>query len=382
MLAGTESFANRSIQPPEDSAHAIRLLLIASHGGAATPDLTDFARWYHERMEVTGAEMARRRHGRSDPSWRKALNPYAIEFFSVGLLNRIGIRTAPARICSGDEARRLGPEFVVKVMEPYVVPSYAGAPGMVDVIKSAATASVFGLEVVHVLKFRRSRLQRLERAGRWALVVEVIHDSASMDFIARQLLPESNARDQIQAAMSECGSRLALGKMPFDEFFAQAIGKSCLPADELFSGFRPSPEELRTIEAAICVTGEKYLRILAARVFLGISAGHFGNVLCTRAGELFSIDHVSGRIEKGDDLEVLFKFVNHDSLVFHILCEIANLTEDDIRGAVAAIPNHSACASTDEILNYFVERLTLFRELCATPQPEEPEDVPLAVGAS
>jgi hypothetical protein len=370
MLAGIESFGRTSSQGSEDSAHAIRLLLIASHGSATIPDLSDFMCWYQERMEITSH--TRRTDGKSDP---KALNPYAIEFFSCAILNRLGVRTAPARICTKGEARTLGPEFIVKVMtNPCATAPYSGVPGAVDVM-DAVCAGVFGVDV-RVLKFARARA--MLGAGH-ALVVEVIPDSASMDFIARKLLPQSNARNQLQTVMSECGSRLALGKMPFDEFFAQALGKSCLPADELFSRFRPSSEELRTIESAISVTGEKYLRILAARVLLGISAGHFGNVLCTRGGELVSIDHVSGRIERGDDLETLFRFVNRDSLVFQILCEIANLTEDDIRGAVAAISSHPVCGSTDGIVDYFDERLKLFRELCSTAQPE---DIPVAVGAS
>ena len=156
----------------------------------------------------------------------------------------------------------------------------------------------------------------------------------------------------------------------FDELFAKIIGKTCPPADQLFARFDPSPEELKVIESSVSVVGRAYLKILATRIFLGVSSGHFSNVLVKKDGELVSLDHVSGKFEPGDDLEMLFRFVSNDSLVFEVLCEIAKLTEGDIRAAVAGIPKHEACGSTDGLADYFVGRLKLFQKLCSAPQPK------------
>ncbi len=355
---------------PEDSAHAIFLLLIASHGRVS--DLADFTPWYKQRVRLSETS-------------GKAFNPYAIEFFSAAVLNRLGIRTAPARICSKDEACSLGPEFIVKITEladaaTSYCASYSGAPEMIDAIDHAG-AMALGVNV-RVLKFARREClaRRLERAGRWVLVVEIIRDAASLDFVSRKLLPESNAKNQIEAVMRDCGLGFAKCKSLVSESLAEIIGKSCPPADELFADFHPSPEQLCRIESVICVTGEAYLKILAARVLLGISCAHFGNVLATKTGELVSIDHVSGRLENGDDLRMLLKFVAHDSLVFRILCEIAEtLSEEDIRAAVAAIPDYPACGSNAGISEYFAKRLRLFQNLCASWQREA---VPLTVGTS
>jgi hypothetical protein len=66
----------------------------------------------------------------------------------------------------------------------------------------------------------------------------------------------------------------------------------------------------------MALDGKSYLTICAARVFIGCSAPHFGNVLVTKAGELVSIDHCRGYFEKGDDLRELFYFVSGSFLLF------------------------------------------------------------------
>jgi len=108
-----------------------------------------------------------------------------------------------------------------------------------------------------------------------------------------------------------------------------------------------------------------YLRICAARVFIGCSAPHFGNVLVTKKGELISIDHARGFFEKGDDLRELFYFVNRRSEAFKVLAGVNGLTEKDICESVAEVPHHPACGSTAGFADYYCKRLNLWKELHA-----------------
>ena len=169
--------------PSEDSVHAIFLLLLASYQRTATkPNLDDFMVWFGNRVKVSIEQSQGALQGKTNPAWRREINPFAIEFFSQEILDWCGISTAPAIICSREQARALGPEFVLKTSfdHSYAVPKYVGR----DVFETVA-ASILG---VHPLVFQGARQYAMERSGRWVLAVRIIPDAASMDFISRKLL--------------------------------------------------------------------------------------------------------------------------------------------------------------------------------------------------
>ncbi len=263
------------------------------------------------------------------------MNPFAAEFVAQGILRRLGIRTASSQICSAGEARVLPTDFVVK----------SG-----------------GERPAQGLNWNCANVNRSIRSG-WCLVSQIVPDSASLDFIARKILPSHSARNKVVAMLAKCAADHATKDRRFEELIAQALGKTCEPADKFFSGFNPTPEECDCIGRAMALDGEKYLRICAGRVFVGCSAPHFGNVLATKGGDLVSIDHARACFEDGQDLEMLFRFVRRDSLAFRILGEVAVLTADDIRAAVAEVPKHRACGSTDRLAEYYERRVQLWKSL-------------------
>jgi len=172
--------------------------------------------------------------------------------------------------------------------------------------------------------------------------------------------------------MHDLSTGIVGDKAALDAEFANLIGKSCESADMLYGSFNPTEVELRAIEKEIALDSEQYLRICAARIFLGCSAPHYANVLVTRRSELISIDHVAAALESGDDLGMLFKFVKRDSLAFHILGEISALTADDIRAAVSEIPKHRACGSISGLTEYFLRRLELWKALHSGRKDNQP----------
>jgi hypothetical protein len=364
----------------EDSAHAIFTLVMTSHVGAGALKLpmdlnSDFMPWCNARalsevpnnfrpetghrrefaaifrsygMKLAPATVADRREG---------MNPFAAEFIAQGILRKLGIRTASSRICSAREARALPPDFVVKSA------GNRPAQGLNWNCADVATSIRFG----------------------WCLASQIVPDTASLDYIARTMLPSHSARNKVVAMLAKCAADHATKDRQFEELIAQALGKTCEPADKFFSGFHPTSEERDSIGRAMALDGDKYLRICAGRVFVGCSAPHASNVLVTREAQLISIDHARVYFERGDDLRMLFRFVRRDSRVFRILGEVAALTADDIRAAVAEIPKHPACGSTGGLADYYERRLELWKAFYSghqeNQQPSALGTKVLAVGA-
>lgn len=161
----------------------------------------------------------------------------------------------------------------------------------------------------------------------WCLVCEVLPNAATMDYVMRAIL-------RTRATKSR-------------------------PADRFYSGFAPSAEQLGPITDAMNVDGEQYLRLCVARSFLACSGPHFQNVLVSDDARLFSIDHSHAYILR--NVPALFQLVGDHPRVRPLLGEIAALGADDIRAAVAEVPKHTACGSTDGLADYFVERLRLWQ---------------------
>jgi hypothetical protein len=324
----------------EDSAHAIFTIIAAS--AAATGKLRrgyteHFQGWYHARV------MAEFRPNSTDPliqtmRQRKSMNPFALEFFAQGILRRLGIRTVEQRICSGQEARSLPANFVVKIAgnsndlrwnpNPQNERNIAWNP---DAVRSG-----------------------------WCLVSELVPNAASLDYVSRKIITSQSVRTQ---RLRESAAIHAQNDQTLEELIAQALGKTCEPADKFFASFQPSESEIELIKRAMALDGLPYLRICAARIFVGSSAPHFGNVLVTKKGELISIDHARGYFENGEDLRELFYWVDRRSDVFKVLDGVNALTDKDICESVSEIPRHPACESTAGLADYFCKRLCAWKQL-------------------
>jgi hypothetical protein len=199
----------------------------------------------------------------------------------------------------------------------------------------------------------------------WCLVSRLEPDSASLDFVSRTLITSQGVRTQM---LRESAAIHAQNDQTLEELTARALGKICEPADKFFASFQPSESEIELIKRAMALDGLPYLRICAARVFIGCSAPHFGNVLVTKKGELISIDHARGYFEKGDDIRELMYFIDRRSEVFKVLDGVNALTEKDICESISEIPHHSACGSTAGLAEYFCKRLRLWKELHANSE--------------
>jgi hypothetical protein len=330
----------------EDSAHAIFTIIAAS--AAATGKLRrgyteHFQKWYHARV------MSEFQPNSTDPliqsmRQRKSMNPFALEFFAQGILRRLGIRTVEQKICNGQEARSLPANYVVKV-------AGSGNSNSLKWNPNGQNARNIAWNPAAV------------RNG-WCLVSKLEPDAATLDFVARKLITSQSVRTQM---LRESAALHAQKDQTLEALIAQALGKTCVPADKFFADFKPTESEIELIKSAMALDGKKYLMICAARVFIGCSSPHFGNVLVTKKGELISIDHASGYFESEDHLKELFYFIDRRSDVFRVLDGINSLTEKDICEAVSEIPRHSACGSTS-LADYFCKRLRTWKELYASSE--------------
>jgi len=336
---------------PEDSAHAVLTLVLASiQSDAAARKMrkdfeNEFDPWYNARTlsQVPKNFLPADRSGSplvESMRSRKPMNPFAAEFLAQGVLRRLGIQTAPQKICTAAEARDMPANFVVKHAGERPVQNLTWNSG--EVVKSI-------------------------RSG-WCLASRVVPDAASFDFVSRTFARTHSAHTQLLVQLAKTHAAKDRG---FEELLAKTLGKSCEPADRFFLGFVPAPWELERIKSAMALDGKPYLRVCAARVFLGCSAPHFGNVLLTLKGELVSIDHARTNFENGDDLRMLFRFVARDSRAFDVLGGVAALTIDDIRAAVSEIPQHPACGPTEGLTGYFCERLRLWKNLFSISEGQQ-----------
>lgn len=269
-----------------------------------------------------------------EPNNRTNFNPFACEYFAQSIMRRLGIATAPARISTVNQARELPPSDIVKVV----------APGSFRLRWLPNGDLGFGT------------------AFEFCLVSSALPNAASLDFAFRKWLRDS--RSEMESGLRGFSNLVIGNHERFLQQVAAAVAKGCIDADYLYSEIHPTEKEIAMMERAAKWNGAQYLKICAARVFLGCSAAHFGNVLITTDAQLVSIDHESIGIEAGDDLKMLFRFTDRNSLSFRMLHEVAALTEEDIHTAISEIPAHSACGQTSEMEKYSVGRLRLFKSLC------------------
>src|ERR1700693_137100 len=198
----------------EDSAHAVFTIIAASNGAAGKVRKgfnSHFSPWYHARI------LCMARPDSTDPLMqsmrlRRAINPFAVEFFAQGVLRRLGIRTAEQTICSGKEARMLPPDFIVKVAGEEPAQNLTWNPASV-------------------------------RNG-WCLVSRLVPDAVSLDFISRKLITSHSVRTQM---LRESAAIHADKDRAFEALIAKTLGKTCAPADKFFADFKPTESEIEAI---------------------------------------------------------------------------------------------------------------------------------------
>src|SRR5579862_2011682 len=263
MSAGLGTFANlmanNSSTPTkvEDEALSILAIVMASHwsgalnsGNGATSQFSEadfifkFLPWVMERLRAPGVY-----YMQAQKKTCGKMNPFLMEFFARALLRSLGIRTATARICDVAEARKLGPQSIVKVLnlKPILglrwVPSMA-APGIV-------------------------RTQH-------CLVSEILPGAATLSYISRHFVGDDgrpfSSFESFGTAFHKIFVRAANEHIKSEIEIARGLGKECPTADKLYADFKPTPSELSAIRNAAAWNGEQYLRICAASVFLGCGA--------------------------------------------------------------------------------------------------------------
>jgi hypothetical protein len=360
----------------EDESIAIVLLIAASE--SLTPKTwRDFRPWFLERFGVPsgknlvaalkasilfGPEVSSRFV--SSPN-RRPVNPFLSALLSEQVLPRLGVRCTASTIMEREVAEKLTATHIVK----------SSASGKrLKWISAAAPAG----------EYARVNAWAASVEGEYGLVSEIVHDVASIDYVRRVVLSLDESFDVRDVFSIECESlSIAIRESQVWRLVGE-VSKSCGMADKLFADFKPAGEELAAIRSAAWWSSPQYLRIHAARVFLGLTTAHFSNVLVTRSAELISIDHDCAFFENGEDIETLFRFVRRGSEVWRMLDSVAMLTEADIRASIAAIPKHPACGSADELEayeQYFIRRLGLWKTLAGRPTPQRAA-IPAAVGAS
>jgi hypothetical protein len=332
--------------PKEDSAHAIYLLISASNSRSRKGFETHFLPWAKARTFSGDLPNSADLLNQS-MRLRRVMNPFIAEFFGCAIMRRLGIQTPKEQvICTAAQAKRLPDDFVVKVLQKE--------------------------ETAQTLTWNPTGATTT-----WCLASSRVPNAATLDFVSRTIITSLSARAQF---LQTC----ARAYQTFEELTAQALGKTCVPADKFFGDFRPAESEIEHIKDAMRIDGLKYLRIAAARVFLGCSCPHFSNLLVTGDGQLVSIDHARSHFEIGEDLRKLFYFVDRKAEAFKALDDVARLTESDIRESVGGIPRHDAVGSTVGLVDYFCTRLKLWKQYAEKEISRSPEmeiDPHLTVGS-
>jgi hypothetical protein len=288
---------------------------------------------------------------------RVVLNPFIAEFVSQGILRSLGIRTAPVEILTAAEACNTK-DVVVKWVQP--------ATGVLKYDPEIEARAARG-ELADVLTEEPCLLSRL------------VPKAASLSYIAKtfnlvkpiisQRVFDLTQAEASQLVLGETMTTWAKVSDKSDWDFAEIIGKECQPAEKFYEGFTPKNSD--RIRKATAWDGEQFLTVCAARVFLGCSAPHMSNVLCTEDGELISIDHCTTLTDDGESVRMLFKYTRKGTLGFDALRHVGKLTDGDIKAAIAEVPRHPACGSPPDALernlkaveNYYISQLGLWKKL-------------------
>ena len=128
-----------------------------------------------------------------------------------------------------------------------------------------------------------------------------------------------------------------------------------------FKGFEP-PSDWTTITGAIRWDGEQRLLISAARLFLGCSASHPGNLMVDNSGQLYSIDHEYVQATNFADIRLLAENLKPGATAYHAVEQVATLSEADVDGLFDGMPDGvSWPLGEPRTRQYFANRLDLWK---------------------
>jgi len=124
------------------------------------------------------------------------------------------------------------------------------------------------------------------------------------------------------------------------------------------------PDDLTNIKAAIEWDSPQMLAIHAARLFLGCSTAHAGNVLVDANGKLYSIDHEICECTNGGELAALFKYTKKVTRAWRVLAGVAALEPTDVERLFDDLPEQVTwpLRSKYETVYYFLERLDFWKK--------------------
>lgn len=358
----------------EDSAAAAVIVVAASVGSFSNVP-TRMRSWARERMEQVCNSMpkssafAQLIRTISRPSLLRAnagssfvrLNSFLGEFFSCAILKKLDIATAPVEIVTEKEARTQ-PNAVVKFIQPDDPNGLKWDPG---------------------LEKRLLREESTDKNGsRSCLVSKLVPNAASLSYLRKEfglvVKPSTWEEKKPADAFFEKLCGLFIGPAmenwagvsdQYEALIDKAIGKDCTEGYRFYHDY--SPHNREQIRDACAWNGPQFLRLCAARVFLGCSAPHYSNVLCTEDGQLVSIDHCMVVTDDGKSVRMLFEHTRRDTKAFDALRHVGKLTDDDIKEAVAQVPRHPACGSPADALernlravrDFYIAQLKLWKRL-------------------
>lgn len=140
-------------------------------------------------------------------------------------------------------------------------------------------------------------------------------------------------------------------------------GKGGLENPSAFYADFTVPEDTSRIRESIAWDSTQRLEIHTARLLLGTTCAHAGNILVDGRGRLYSIDHESVRFSSGEDIEILAESIKRPSRALSIIRTVANrLDSCDIESLFDNLPNLPWPLGTKTAtLSYFRNRLRRFQ---------------------
>jgi len=125
------------------------------------------------------------------------------------------------------------------------------------------------------------------------------------------------------------------------------------------------PEDVSGIRRAIAWDSEQRLAIHAARLLIGCSAAHGGNILVDSGAKLFSIDHETCTFsDTSGDVEVLAEYIRRPSRAYSVVRRVANqISTHDMDSLFDGLPDLPWPFGTKgATVSFFKQRIRLFQK--------------------
>jgi len=132
---------------------------------------------------------------------------------------------------------------------------------------------------------------------------------------------------------------------------------------QVFWDFTP-PGDLSNIKAAVQWNSGQMLAIHAARLFLGCTTAHAGNILIDGSARLYSIDHELCAATDGEEIRILSNNLKRGTKAHAALKRVADLPERSVYGIFEGLPLDTEwpLGSHERTALHFIRRLRLFRQ--------------------